>query len=423
MDDAPQVVVLGGGFAGLEVAKGLARAAVSVTLIDRQNHHCFQPLLYQVATAALSPADVAWPIRGVLSDQANVRVAMTEVSAVDTAARSVLTSAGAFPFDYLVVATGATHTYFGHDAWAPCAPGLKRIEDATEIRRRILTAFEIAELSPDPATRRALTTFLVIGGGPTGVEMAGAIADVAREALPRDFRNVDPREARVVLVEAGSRLLSAFPEKLSAYTRHALERRGVEVRLNAPVTDLSFDWAVVSGERLHVGAIIWAAGVKASPAAAWLGVEPDRAGRAVVGRDLSAPGLPNVFVIGDTASVADENGKPVPGVAPAAKQMGRNVAKVIAARTAGRPDPAPFRYRHQGDLATIGRRAAVVKLRSFSMTGFPAWAFWSLAHVYFLIGLRNRIAVAFSWAWDYVTFGRRARLITQPSARHTPSED
>lgn len=410
-----KVLVIGGGFGGLEAVKALARIPVDITLIDRQNHHCFQPLLYQVATATLSPADVAWPIRGILSGQRNARVLMANVNSIDKEQRVVHSDGGSFSYDQLVIATGATHAYFGRDEWAPFAPGLKRIEDATDIRRRILTAFERAELASDPAERAALTTFVVVGGGPTGVEMAGAIADMAREALPHDFRNIDPERARVLLVEAGPRLLAAFPEDLSAYARSALEHRGVEVRTGVPVTDVGPSHVTIGEQVLPVGAAIWAAGVKASPAAEWLDAEKDRAGRVVVLPDLTLPGHPEIFVIGDTASVMTQEGKPVPGIAPAAKQMGSYVGEVIKARISGKPSPGPFSYRHQGDLATIGRKAAVVNLSRFKMKGFWAWAFWGAAHVYFLIGLRNRIAVAFSWLWDYATFGRRARLITEPA--------
>lgn len=416
MTEPCRVVIIGGGFAGLEAAKTLGRTPVAVTLIDRHNHHCFQPLLYQVATAALSPADIAWPIRGILSRQKNTRVLMAQVNAIDVEQRLVHTTGGDFPYDQLVVATGATHAYFGHGDWAPHAPGLKRIEDATEIRRRILMAFEQAELASDPAVRKALTTFIVVGAGPTGVEMAGAIADVAREALPPDFRNIDPRQARVLLVEAGPRVLATFAEPLSAYAQRALERRGVEVITGTPVTAIGQGYVVLGERRIDAGAIVWAAGVAASAAADWLKADRDRAGRVKVAPDLTVPSRPEIFVVGDTAAASMLDGKPVPGVAPAAKQMGRYVGEVIAARMTGRPPPGPFQYRHQGDLATIGRRAAVVRLGRMTLTGFAAWLFWSVVHVYFLIGLRHRIAVASSWVWDYATFGRRARLITEPAS-------
>lgn len=409
-----QVVIVGGGFGGLEAAKALGDAAVDVTLLDRSNHHTFQPLLYQVATAELSPADVAWPIRSILSRQKNAQVLMAEVTGVDMDRRRVLTTTGGYPYDFLVLATGATHAYFGNDAWEEHAPGLKRIEDATDIRRRILTAFERAEIARDEKTRRDLMTFIIVGGGPTGVEMAGAIADVARQSLPPDFRNIDPAAARVMLVEAGPRLLPAFNEQLSAYAARALTKMGVEVRLNAPVTAIARDEVDVGEERIGAGAIIWAAGVKPSAAGRWLGAPTDRAGRVEVGPDLSAPGRPEIFVVGDTAAVTDGAGKPVPGVAPAAKQMGRFVGSLIAARVAGRPAEASFVYKHQGDLATLGRSAAIVKVDRLTLTGFPAWAFWSVIHIYFLIGLRYRLAVALSWLWDYLTYTRRARLITDP---------
>jgi NADH dehydrogenase len=418
-----RVVIIGGGFAGLEAAKSLARVPVEITLVDRQNHHCFQPLLYQVATATLSPADVAWPIRGILSRQRNARVVMANVDRIDCDHRLVITSGGEFPYDQLIIATGATHAYFGHEQWAPHAPGLKRIEDATEIRRRILLAFERAELATDPDLVHALTTFVVVGGGPTGVEMAGAIADMARDALPRDFRNVDPASARVLLIEAGTRILSAFPEALSSYAEEALKRRGVEVLTGAAVTDIGPDHVLVGDRQIRAGAIIWAAGVAASAAADWLDADRDRAGRVKVMPDLTVPGRPEIFVLGDTAAAMDADGRPVPGIAPAAKQMGRYAAQVIRARVGEKAAPGAFRYRHQGDLATIGRKAAVVRLRNVTLTGFLGWMFWGFAHVYFLIGLRNRIAVAFSWAWDYVTFGRRARLITEPAVRiRAPAE-
>lgn len=411
-----RVVVVGAGFGGMEVARGLAGAHVELTVLDRQNHQCFQPLLYQVATATLTPADIAWPIRTLLRGQTNARVLMAEVHGVDLQGRQVLTTAGAYPYDVLVLATGATHAYFGREDWALYAPGLKRIEDATEIRRRLLTAFERAEWADSDTERAALTTFVVVGGGPTGVEMAGAIIDMARRALAPDFRKVDPGKARVVLVEAGPRILPTFPPDLSAYARRALEARGVEVQVGAKVTDIDAQGVTIAGARITAGAVVWAAGVAASPAADWLAAQRDRSGRVQVTPQLTAPGHPDVFVIGDAAAVLGPGGNPVPGIAPAAKQMGDYVAGRIRNMAAGRPAGAPFRYRHQGDLATIGRNSAIVKLRRIQLTGWPGWLVWGLAHIYFLIGARNRLAVAFSWAWDYLTLGRRARLITEPAA-------
>jgi NADH dehydrogenase len=411
-DKRPDVVILGAGFGGLEAAKALRRAPVNVTVIDQQNHHCFQPLLYQVATAALSPADVAWPIRHILRVQQNATVLMAEVIGVDTAQRQVQTRSGAIAYDQLIVATGATHSYFGHDEWAGVAPGLKHIEDATRIRRSILLAFEQAEVSSDKAERRRLLTFVIVGGGATGVEMAGAIAEIARLTIAYDFRRIDPRTARIILLEAGPRVLPALPQDLSDYAAAALTRMGVEVRTSTRVTNCDACGVDLDPGRIDAGTLIWAAGVVASPAARWLNAEHDRAGRVLVGPDLSVPGHPDVFVIGDAAAVFDEAGRAVPGVAPAAKQMGAYVGKLLAARFAGRPMP-PFDYRHAGDLATIGRRAAVVNLGRVHLKGFIGWLFWSVAHIYFLIGLRYRFVVAFTWLWDYLTFQRGARLITE----------
>ncbi|WP_245431019.1 NAD(P)/FAD-dependent oxidoreductase [Rhodoplanes roseus] len=406
-------MILGAGFGGLEAAKALADAPVDVTLVDRQNHHCFQPLLYQVATAALSPADIAWPVRAILRDQPNLRVVMATATGIDRDRRHVLTDQIALPFDHLVVATGATHSYFGHDEWAAVAPGLKRIEDATRIRGRLLAAFEKAEVTTDAEARRRLMTFVVIGGGPTGVEMAGAIAEVARQTLRRDFRRIDPALSRIVLVEAGPRLLPALPADLSAYAEAELRRMGVEVRTSSAVTSCDRLGIVMGTERLDAETLVWAAGVRASPAADWLGVESDRAGRIGVAPDLSVPGTAGIYAIGDTASLQGSDGRPIPGIAPAAKQMGRHVGRLIAARVAGDEAAAsrPFRYRHHGDLATIGRRAAVVRIGRLHLKGFLGWLFWSLAHVYYLIGARNRIVVAFTWMWSYLTFQRGARLI------------
>ena len=407
----PRVVIVGAGFGGLEAAKALRRVAVDVIVLDQQNYHCFQPLLYQVATAALSPAEIAWPIRHMIRQQRNATVFMAGVEAVDLAGRTVQTSAEPIPYDYLVIATGATHSYFGHDDWAAFAPGLKRIEDATRIRRSILLAFEQAELADNDAERQRLLTFIIVGGGATGVEMAGAIAEIARQTLANDFRRIDPRSSRIILLEAGPRVIPTLPEDLSRYAERALIRMGVEVRTSTRVTSCDRHGVELEHGRIDASTIIWAAGVVASPAAAWLGAAHDRAGRVLVRPDLSIPDHPEVFVIGDAASVHDDAGEQVPGVAPAAKQMGHYVGRLIAARLAGHSLPA-FRYRNLGELATIGRRAAVVKVGPLHLTGFIGWLFWSLAHIYFLIGVKNRFIVAFTWLWDYLTFQRGARLIT-----------
>jgi NADH:quinone reductase (non-electrogenic) len=414
MDDTPlpHVVIVGAGFGGLFAAKGLRRAHADVTVVDRHNYHLFQPLLYQVATAGLAPSDVAWPIRGILSRQANATVLLDEVRGVDTAARKVLTREREIPFDYLILATGARHAYFGHDDWAPFAPGLKSIDDATAMRRRVLTAFEEAEMSADDAERRRLMSFVIVGAGPTGVELAGTIAELARRTLAADFRRIDSRSARIVLVEAGPRVLPVLTEASSAYAQRALEELGVEVRLGRPVTQCDAAGVVVDGEPIAAATVLWAAGVKASPAGAWLSAQTDRAGRVPVGPDLSVSGAANVFVIGDAASIADEHGRPVLGIAPAAKQQGRYVARVIAARIAGRPAPPPFHYRHAGHLATIGRQSAVIELPLLHLKGFVAWWIWGIAHIYFLIGVRSPLLVALNWLKQYLTYGRGARLIT-----------
>jgi NADH dehydrogenase len=413
---APRVVIVGAGFGGLEAAKALAGEPVRVTVVDAHNYHLFQPLLYQVATAGLSPADIAAPIRSILRDDRNVEVVLATVTGVDVAAREVIAADRRIGYDYLIVATGARHAYFGHDEWEPFAPGLKTIDDATALRRRILLAFERAETEPDPAARRRLLTFAIVGGGPTGVELAGALAELARRALARDFRHIDPRQTRVVLVEAGPRVLSSFPEAMSAHAVRALERLGVEVMLGAPVTTVDAEGAVVGGARIAASTVIWAAGVAASPAARWLGVEADRAGRIRVNPDLTVPGHDAVFAIGDTALVAGPDGRPLPGVAPVAKQQGRYVGRLIRRRLRGEAPPPPFRYRDAGNLATIGRKAAVVDFRWLRLTGFPAWVLWSIAHIYYLIGFRNRLSVALNWAWAYLTFQRGARLITGAGA-------
>ncbi len=407
----PQVVIVGAGFAGLSASKALAKVDVDVALVDAYNHHCFQPLLYEVATAALSPADVAWPIRAIVREQKNVRVIMARVTAIDLEARRVHTTEIELSYDYLLLATGATHSYFGHDDWAPFAPGLKHIADATEIRRRFLLAFERAELVEDAAERARLLTFVIVGGGATGVEMAGAIAEVARRTLRHDFRRIDPQTSRIVLVEGGPRLLPSFPKNLSDYAAHSLRDMGVTVELGRMVTGCDAEGVSLADGRIEAATVVWAAGVVASPAATWIGAAQDRAGRIKVDADLSVPGHPEIFAAGDTASVFNHAGQPVPGIAPAAKQMGAYVGSVIAARVAGRAAPAPFEYHHVGDLATIGRKSAVVKFGRLQLTGFLGWLFWSAVHIYFLIGLRRRFVVALNWLWSYVTFQRGARLI------------
>jgi NADH dehydrogenase len=410
LNERAKVVIVGAGFGGIEAAKSLRRASAELIIIDRQNHHCFQPLLYQVATAALSPADVAWPIRHILRKQRNATVLMAEVNAIDTNKQCVQIDSASLPYDYLVVATGATHSYFGHDDWAGVAPGLKHIDDAIRIRRRILIAFERAELATDGAERQRLLTFAIVGGGATGVEMAGAISEVARQSLAMDFRRIDPATARIVLIEAGPRLMPVLPQNLSDYVQRTLIDKGVEVVTSTRVISCDARGVDLDHGRLDADTIIWAAGVVASPAARWLSAEHDRAGRVKVGADLSIPTVPNIFVVGDTAAVADQPA--IPGTAPAAKQMGRYVGRTIAARISTERLPPPFHYRHAGDLATIGRQAAVVKLGRLELTGLLGWLFWSVIHIYFLIEARNRFLVAFNWLWDYVTFQRGARLIT-----------
>ena len=406
----PRIVIVGGGFGGLSVAKGLTGQPFDITLIDRNNHHLFQPLLYQVATAGLSPADIASPIRAILHSQKNVKVMLADVSGVDTVRKEVI-AGDRVPYDYLVLATGARHAYFGHDNWAAYAPGLKTIDDATYLRRRILIAFERAETERDPDERKRLLTFVVVGGGPTGVEMAGAIAELAKRALASDFRSIDPRCAKIILVEAAPRVLTPFAERLSDIARRSLEQLGVDVRLGVSVRECNCDGVRVGDEFIPSRTIVWAAGVMASPAGRWLGAETDSAGRVKIHANLSVPRHPDVFVIGDTASVTGVGGVPLPGVAPVAKQQGHYVAGALIARISGRTVPA-FRYRDFGSLATIGRKRAIVQMGDRQLSGFPAWLLWSLAHIYFLIGFRNRFVVALSWAWSYITFRRGSRLIT-----------
>ena len=421
LGDLPHVVVVGGGFGGLAVARGLRHAPCRITIIDQRNYHLFQPLLYQVATASLSPADIATPIRAHFRDQANVRVLLGRVEGIDAGARRVVLQDGdAVPYDTLVLATGARHSYFGKDHWAESAPGLKTIEDATEIRGRLLLAFERAEAYSGPAMQDGLLTFAVVGGGPTGVELAGAVAELARHGLVREFRDIDPAQARVLLVHATDRLLPPFPPDLSAHALTSLQKLGVEVRLNSAVTDLDGGGLWLGEERVPCRTIFWAAGVAASPAARWLGAAADGAGRIKVAPDLSVPGFANVYAIGDTAAAVTQDGKPVPGLAPAAKQGGAYVARVIAAALMRRPGPGTFRYRHDGSLATIGRRAAVADFGRVRLSGALAWWFWGAVHILFLAGARNRLAVAVQWVWAYLTLARGIRLITRPRGGEVP---
>jgi len=413
-DHRPKVLIIGAGFGGLECARALKNAPVAVTVLDRHNHHTFQPLLYQVATAAISPADIAWPVRSILRRQENAEVLMCSIKSIDTKARIVHASRHDLPYDYLVLATGVTHSYFGHDEWQEAAPGLKSLTDATKIRSRVLISFERAETAETDADRKRLLTFIVVGGGPTGVEMAGAIAEIARHALRYDFRHIDPSSARILLIEGGPRILPTFPEDLSAYAQRALEKMGVEVMTSSMVTDVRRDGVSLGDKKIESEAIIWAAGVVAGPAANWIDAAHDRAGRIKVGKDLSVPGHLEIFAVGDIAALDP----PVPGIAPAAKQMGKYVGRLIAARVEGRPFDKPFRYRHAGDLATIGRKAAVVNLPYLKLKGFIGWLFWSLAHIYFLIGVRNRLMVALTWLWSYFTYQRGARLITRDEPRN-----
>jgi NADH dehydrogenase len=417
----PHVLILGGGFGGLWATRALASAPVRITLVDRSNHHLFQPLLYQVATAGLSAPDIAAPLRHILRRQRNVTVLMAEATRIDIAARRVEFADGALHYDRLVVAAGATHSYFGRDDWAAHAPGLKSLDDAFAIRRRILAAFEAAEREEDPARREAWLDFVVIGGGPTGVELAGTLAEIARHTLRHEFRRIDPRGARVHLLEAGPRLLPAMPESLSASAQRQLERLGVRVRCGQAVTAISEGRVQLGDDQLASHCVLWAAGVQASALGAQLPGERDRAGRVKVAPDLSLPGHPDVFVIGDLASLQRGDGRPVPGVAPAAKQMGNHVAKNIRARLAGRAT-TPFRYRDYGNLATLGRLAAVVDLGRLRFSGALAWMFWLGAHVFFLIGFRNRLIVLVNWAWSYWTYQRHARIILGRDAAHARSQ-
>jgi NADH dehydrogenase len=415
----PRVVIVGAGFAGLNAAKALAGKPVAVTLLDRRNHHLFQPLLYQVATAALNPADIAAPIRHVLHDARNVEVLLAEVVAIRLAERRVVLDAGDQPYERLVLATGATHSYFGHPEWATVAPGLKTVEDAVQIRARLLTAFEMAEREPDDARRRPWLTFAVVGAGPTGVELAGALSEIARTTLARDFRRFSPATARVLLFEGAGRVLPQYPPDLSERARRQLERLGVDVRTGAQVTAIDGEGLVASGERIEARTVLWGAGVAASPLARSLGVPLDRAGRVVVEPDLSVPGFPDAFVVGDLAAIAP-GGKPVPGVAPAAIQMGRAVAANVLRDLRGERR-VPFRYRDKGSLATIGRAAAVAQIGRFHFGGLVAWLLWLFVHLMYLVGFRNRVAVLLQWGWSYLTYSRGARLITAVPPRLHPA--
>jgi NADH dehydrogenase len=409
----PHVVIIGAGFAGLSVARALADAPVRITILDRNNYHLFQPLLYQVATAALSPAEIAEPIRSVLSRQKNAEMLLGEVVGIDLEKRIVRLEADQIGYDYLVVATGARHSYFGHDDWAAHAPALKSIDDALTIRRQLLLAFEHAEATDDMHERQRLTTFVVIGGGPTGVELAGAIGELSHQTLVRDFRRIDTRKANILLVEAGPRILSSFPERLSRVAVESLRQLGVETLTDSPVETIDERGIVIGGKRLEAATVLWAAGVQASRAALWLGAEADRSGRVKVTPTLNLPGHDEVFVIGDTAAVPTKDGNGLPGVAPVAKQEGLYVAKYLAAKLAGKADLKPFRYKDQGNLATIGRNHAVADFGWLRLTGLPGWLLWGFAHVFFLIGFRNRIVVTIHWLWIYLTGQRGARLITR----------
>ena len=409
---SPRVVILGGGFGGMAAARRLAGAAVRVTLVDRRNYHLFQPLLYQVATASLAAPSIAAPLRQILRGQRNLTVLLDEVTGIDLAARQVHCAHGSLAYDFLVVATGATHAYFGHDEWERFAPGLKTLDDAFLIRRRILLAFEHAEREADPARRQAWLNFVVVGGGSTGVELAGTLIELARHTLSRDFRRSDPRRASVRLIEAGPRLLPAFDPTLSDKARQQLEQLGVEVHTGVAVTDIDASGVKLGERRLLARTVLWAAGVAASPVGRLHCTVLDRAGRVQVLPDLTLPGHPEVFVIGDLAGIDQANGKPVPGVAQAAKQMGQHVGTMIRARLHGSDERRPFRYRDDGSLATIGRMAAVAQFGKLKLSGFPAWAVWLLAHIYFLIGFRNRLVVMLDWAWAYCTHQRHARIVS-----------
>lgn len=407
-----QVVIVGAGFGGLRAARGLEDAPVTITLIDKSNHHLFQPLLYQVATAGLSPAQIAVPVRHILRAQKNAEVLMAQVTGIDKEKKLALMGDKTLPYDFLILATGARHSYFGRDDWEKDAPGLKSIEDAISIRRKILLAFEQAENEPDEEKRKALLTFILVGAGPTGVEMAGSIAELSHRALASDFRRIDPKSARILLIEAADRILGAFPPALSKKAQDALKNLGVEVMLNAKVENINRHGVVANGKRIFSNTVIWTAGVAASPAGKWLGAEMDKAGRVMVQPDLTIANHTEIFVIGDAAHVADSHGKPLPGIAPVAMQEGDYAAEVIYARASGKIHAQPFVYFDKGTLATVGRSFAIAKLRGLQLSGFVAWLAWLLVHIFYLIGFRNRLIVLIDWAWAYLTFQRGARLIT-----------
>jgi len=408
----PRIVIVGAGFGGLAAAMQLGSAPAEVTVIDNHNYNLFQPLLYQVATAALSPADIAAPIRSILRDHANTRVLLDEVTAVDRAARKVRTRSGTeLDYDILVVATGSTENYFGHEDWRAFARGLKSIEDAQAVRRHVLLAYERAEMEADKPVRDRLLTFVLVGGGPTGVEMAGALAELARAALARDFRRIDPKHTRIILVEAGPKILAEFPDSLSGFARRALENMGVEIRVGSPIERIDADGAIAKGKRIEAATVIWCAGVKAGPVAQWLGVAPVKSGKIDVAPDLSLPDDPDVFIIGDAAECRGPDGKALPGLAAVAKQQGEYVGVLIHRRVRKESPPGPFRYRDRGTLATIGRHSAVARLAHVNLTGTLAWILWGVVHLYFLIGFRNRAAVFLNWVWAWLTYSRGARLI------------
>ncbi len=411
-----RVVIIGGGFGGLTAARALASAPVAITLADRHNYHLFQPLLYHVATAGLSPGDIASPIRWILRRQRNARVVLATAQAIDAARNVVVCDIGPLPFDFLIVATGSTHAYFGHDEWEPFAPGLKSLDDALSIRKHVLLAFERAEEEPDPARQQALLTFVIVGAGPTGVELAGALAEIARHTLAREYKAVDPSKARIVLAEATSRLLATFPERLQAAAARSLARLGVEVRLDAPVTGVGPGWVKIGDQTLAAETVLWAAGVSASALGRTLGVPVDRAGRVLVEEDLTIPGHPTIYVVGDLAAFLHHGGKLLPGVAPVAMQQARHAAQNIRRALAGRPR-APFRYRDPGNLATIGRAAAVADLGRLRLSGWIAWVTWLFVHIMKLAGFRNRVLVLVQWAWAYFTYQRSVRLITGETTR------